>query len=318
MQQEPSAENAPEQRGQESRLSQEQESAGLTPFLARIQAISGLTADMAARAAALVLCALEERISEGEAAKLEAEVPPGLRELIRDCEIRLGAAADKFGRGELFRRIAYDLGMTAKRVGPVVTGVFTALRETVSAEEAAKVANQLPADLKILWSAPSRSLHAPPIPGVKTGASGRAPVTTEIREMRRESRTLNTYLGFVERLADDGRMNDELAECAAISVLCRLEQRLSADERKDLNSQLPSKLQELLVRCPLHTGKSEKFGLRDFYERVAEDLQLSLSEAVPLVQFVFREMRSLVSEGEFEDVGAQLPKDIAEVWLGQK
>jgi uncharacterized protein (DUF2267 family) len=148
----------------------------------------------------------------------------------------------------------------------------------------------------------------------KTGADARA--LEERRRQRSESRTSSTYKAFLKELCRVGSMTEELAESAAASVLCALEQRLMGDESRHLESQLPLKLQKLLYRCARHeTGMPpRKFGQEELLAMVGEDLGMQPSEAEPVARAVFRVVAEHVSRGEIEDVIQQLPADLRELW----
>jgi uncharacterized protein (DUF2267 family) len=147
------------------------------------------------------------------------------------------------------------------------------------------------------------------------GNPPRPPVSPEQRLLRRESRSSSTYKAFLKNLSDKGRMSEEIAEAAAVSVLCALEQRLVGGEASDLEAQLPLKLQNLLARCERHHGEvPAKFGREEFLAMVGEDLGMQSSEVEGVVRAVFAAVRDQISEGEADDVSAQLPKDLGALW----
>jgi uncharacterized protein (DUF2267 family) len=137
------------------------------------------------------------------------------------------------------------------------------------------------------------------------------------RQQRRESRQSQTYKAFLKRLCEKGRYSEEIAEQSAVSVLCALEQRLMPEEARDMEAQLPMKLQNLLYRCEKHLGQApQKFGREEFLAMVAEDLGMQSSETESVVRHVFDTLREQVSEGEIEQVIQQLPADLRELWQG--
>src|SRR5207253_167620 len=73
----------------------------------------------------------------------------------------------------------------------------------------------------------------------------------ELRRRRREAHATETYGRFLRSVKEQG-IPDDQAELAATSVLCALEQRLLPDIRKDMESQLPVRLRDLLHRCERH------------------------------------------------------------------
>lgn len=137
----------------------------------------------------------------------------------------------------------------------------------------------------------------------------------EQRLMRSRSRSAQTYTLFLNKLCEVGRMSSDFAERAAVSVLCALEQRLTSDEANDMEAQLPTRLQSLLVRCSRHRGAPpEKFGRDEFLQMVADDLGMQLAEVEGVVRSVFRTVREWISEGEVDDIIQQLPRDFEELW----
>jgi len=141
-------------------------------------------------------------------------------------------------------------------------------------------------------------------------------VTPDIRHQRHESRAGSTYKAFIRDLCSIGGFSEELAECAAVSVLCGLQRRVMADEAKDLAAQLPYKLRELMEhQCPLHEGKPpEKYGREEFLRMVADELKKDVSEVEPIVRAVITAVRAQVSEGEAEEFGNMLPHDLRDLW----
>jgi uncharacterized protein (DUF2267 family) len=150
-------------------------------------------------------------------------------------------------------------------------------------------------------------------------AEGRRPQTEEEleerRRQRRESRASQTYAAFLKDLCRIGSMSPEFAEQAAVSVLCALEQRLIRDEARQLEAQLPLKLQVLLSRCERHEGPAPvKLDREEFLEMVARDLSMQPDEVEPIVRAVFLTVRERVSEGEIQDVIHQLPREFHDLW----
>lgn len=143
----------------------------------------------------------------------------------------------------------------------------------------------------------------------------RIPATDEDRARRSASRATNTYRAFLEKLHALSDLHGEQLEAAAASVLCGLEQRLTADERFDLEAQLPSKLRGLLQRCDRHAASApRRFGLSELYDKVSTDMGVSRDEAVTIVRAVILAVKYQISQGEAEDVASQLPGDMKQIW----
>jgi uncharacterized protein (DUF2267 family) len=135
------------------------------------------------------------------------------------------------------------------------------------------------------------------------------------RAQRSESRASQTYKAFLAHLCERGGMSPSVAQQAAVSVLCALEQRILAEEAADLEAQLPRKLTELLHRCERHEEElPPKFGREHLLRRVGEDLSLNPDAVEPVVRAVLDALRHQISEGEAEDVMSQLPHDLRDLW----
>lgn len=138
----------------------------------------------------------------------------------------------------------------------------------------------------------------------------------QLRKQRSETRRTQTYKKFLKDLCAAGSFDEETAEKAASSVLCVLEQRIMWDEAKDLNSQLPRKLTDMLQRCERHEGieRSRDIDKKKFVQIVCEDLGKGEEEATQAIRAVFQTVREHVSEGEVDQVIQQLPHDMREFW----
>jgi len=145
----------------------------------------------------------------------------------------------------------------------------------------------------------------------------RRDVPPEVRRARRhESRTSQTYAAFIKHLCERGGMSPSVAEKAAVSVLCAIEQRIFGEEAQDLEAQLPRKLLDLLNRCERHESgpPPRKFGRAEMLLMVGEDLGLNSEAVEPVIRAVLDALREQVSEGEVEQVMRQLPHDLRDLW----
>lgn len=138
---------------------------------------------------------------------------------------------------------------------------------------------------------------------------------SELRRQRHESRSGTTYKAFLRDVCARGSMTEQEAEAAAVAVLCRLEQRLMAEEANDLEAQLPFTLRNLLQRCEKHVGeKPRKYGRDEFVDMVARDLDCPKPQAELACLAVFEATRKRLTDGEAMDVEAQLPADLKDFW----
>ena len=135
------------------------------------------------------------------------------------------------------------------------------------------------------------------------------------RAERSEQRRNQTFAAFLTYLRRVGSISEELAERAAVAVLCALERRINPGEAKDLQAQLPAKLRELVVRCDTHSGvRPHTLDRPEFIAMVAEDLAVAPDRAEKLILSVFHALRAQVSEGEARQVEGQLPPDLRALW----
>jgi uncharacterized protein (DUF2267 family) len=145
----------------------------------------------------------------------------------------------------------------------------------------------------------------------------------EVRAERHAAHVASTYAGFLRDVVEAGAnlnfrrtFDTPFAERAVVAVVCAIEQRIRGEEAHQLTAQLPWLLQELVRGSELLSGeKPDKYGKAGFYRRVAAELQLGEDEVEPVVRAVLTTLHRHVSEGEMEDVAAQLPRDLEELWM---
>ncbi|KPM54808.1 hypothetical protein CcI49_07655 [Frankia sp. CcI49] len=121
---------------------------------------------------------------------------------------------------------------------------------------------------------------------------------------------------LVSVVRETGRMDSvEHAETAIRATLAVLGERLSGGETKDLASQLPP----ALARALPPSGRGERFGLDEFYRRVAEREGggCDRAHARQHARAVVAALKTSVSPNEFEDVAGQLPHGYDEL-LGRE
>lgn len=123
-------------------------------------------------------------------------------------------------------------------------------------------------------------------------------------------------LTFYRKVIDEtGQRDREAVKRGTAAVLRALRDRLTPDEAEQAAAQLPRELKaawaagETLDRKPVRMRRAQ------FYERVRRDAGLkSVREARFLTIAVFAALKEHLSPGEAEDVQAQLPRDLKEVW----
>jgi uncharacterized protein (DUF2267 family) len=111
------------------------------------------------------------------------------------------------------------------------------------------------------------------------------------------------FVGQVQHRARLGSSGD--AVCAIQAVFQTLSERLNAGETKDLISQLPREF-GIYFQVAEH---SQRFSLDDFFHRISQREQVDVPEAVFHARVVLEVMQEAVSQGEVDDVKAQLPEE---------
>ena len=127
-----------------------------------------------------------------------------------------------------------------------------------------------------------------------------------------------TFLrGVAERLACD----DRRAEAVTFAVFGELRDRLSPDERRDLQAQLPTALKRVWAAGDPGDRPANRVHRQEFVGRVRQRAVLvDDAEAERAVRAVFAQLQRLLGsptgrEGEAWDVYSQLPKDLKQLWL---
>ncbi len=112
-----------------------------------------------------------------------------------------------------------------------------------------------------------------------------------------------------------GLVAPEAVERTATAVLHALRDRLTPEEADQLAAQLPTEVKSLWWAGKRLRRASAKMRRAEFLERVRRDAGLrSIREARWVTLAVFGALKEQISPGEAEDVLAQLPKDLKEVW----
>jgi uncharacterized protein (DUF2267 family) len=120
------------------------------------------------------------------------------------------------------------------------------------------------------------------------------------------------YAHFVDAVRERGgfESRDE-ADLATTATLATLGERLKGNEPFHLGAQLPPDLADAVAT----EGPGERFGIEEFYRRVAvrEGSRYSDGMVREHARAVMATLASAVTPGEWEDVMAQLPKEYGEL-----
>ncbi len=126
---------------------------------------------------------------------------------------------------------------------------------------------------------------------------------------------MNT-VSFYRRVIDEtGQPSREAVKRGTAAVFHALRDRLTPEESEQAVAQLPRDLKLVWEKGDVPGRKPVKLHRKEFYERVRRDAGLSsIREARFLTIGVFAALKAQLSPGEADDIQAQLPRDLKEVW----
>lgn len=120
---------------------------------------------------------------------------------------------------------------------------------------------------------------------------------------------------ILRKIHERSGLAEEKARDIAAAVLCVLEQRLSGGEGIKLANELPSPLRAMVQRCEKHPNDNpERFGAREFIDRVSQHLEGSVSDVERVVRAVLVSIREQLSPREVAAVDSQLPVELRSLW----
>jgi uncharacterized protein (DUF2267 family) len=125
-----------------------------------------------------------------------------------------------------------------------------------------------------------------------------------------------TTLSFYRRVIDEtGQTDREAAKVGSAAVLHALRDRLLPTEAAQAVAQLPRALKEVWKTGEVSDRRPIKMNRQAFYDRVRREAGLkTIREARFLTIGVFAALKEQLSPGEADDVCAQLPRDLKDVW----
>jgi uncharacterized protein (DUF2267 family) len=124
-----------------------------------------------------------------------------------------------------------------------------------------------------------------------------------------------TATSFYRRVMADVGVEREKAERATAAVLHALRDRLTPEEARQAVAQLPRELKEIWASGERLGRTVERMHRRSFYDRVRGEARLtSMTEARDATRAVFGALKEQISPGEADDILAQLPRDLKEIW----
>jgi uncharacterized protein (DUF2267 family) len=251
-------------------------------FIATVAREGAIPPAQAERAAVVTLETLAERISEGEARDVAEQLPAPLRPALDAV-----GEPEPFSAEEFFVRV-----QERERVPPLdaqrhVRAVFAALRETVTHDELADLASELPRPLEVLL------VERDPL-----------------LELDDAFETPSSADEFIRRVGRRAALDDEGARQAVDAVLEVLAIRVSGGEVDDLIERLPPRLEEPLRRGRAEGGEPARMmPVKQFLMAIAEREGVRRSEARLHARAVFATLREAVGDDEIADIASQLPHE---------
>jgi CBS domain-containing protein/uncharacterized protein (DUF2267 family) len=141
------------------------------------------------------------------------------------------------------------------------------------------------------------------------GAGGPAIPPKSSTLARSAARAQTTYGRWLNELRTDAHLQStDEARTALETVSSALVRRLTADEAKDLISQLPSLLRAFLL--PLPAGPDRRITRQSIENDLAQRLNLNAGQAADILEIAAFTIASHVSGGQMNDVRGQLPQDL--------
>jgi uncharacterized protein (DUF2267 family) len=121
---------------------------------------------------------------------------------------------------------------------------------------------------------------------------------------------------FYRRVAEaSGLDSRDTVKRGTAAVLRALRDRLTPEEARHVAAQLPGDIKRIWEAGADWGPRPVRMHRREMYERVKADAVLrSAAEARTVTVAVFAALQAQVSPGEADDIWAQLPRDLKEVW----
>jgi uncharacterized protein (DUF2267 family) len=116
----------------------------------------------------------------------------------------------------------------------------------------------------------------------------------------------NEFVGQVQHRARQSSVDEAVGAIRA--TLATLGQRLAGGEAENLAAQLPPEIGRYLAEIE---ADGERFGLDEFFERVGKKEGTDLPDAAHHARAVVSVLSEAVSQGEINDMRAQLPEEYA-------
>jgi uncharacterized protein (DUF2267 family) len=124
-----------------------------------------------------------------------------------------------------------------------------------------------------------------------------------------------TAAGVYRRVIAEAGVERDEARRATAAVLHALRDRLTPDEARQAAAQLPAELKAIWASGERLGRTVERTHRRSFYDRVRGEARLAgMTQARDATRAVFGALKEQLSPGEADDILAQLPRDLKEIW----
>jgi len=150
------------------------------------------------------------------------------------------------------------------------------------------------------------------VAGIVRAQIGEGGPVSQRRRRAAEARAQGTYWRLMGELRAEAKLEtSEQAEAAFDSALPLLMRRLIPGEAEDLAAQLPMLLRE---RLPLPQGPDKSITRETIEKELARRLSVTPQRAGEILRAIGTTLARNVSEGQIEEVRAQLPEDLRAIF----
>ena len=116
------------------------------------------------------------------------------------------------------------------------------------------------------------------------------------------------YREMIKKVQQYSGFSDSESESALVALIRIISGRLTPDERMDFASQLPAELQDTVVAAEEH---KEASSLEDILDTIIDEQNVDEDHAKKQIKAVWQTLNDAISEGEIDDIKAQLPLDMS-------
>ncbi|UFP94674.1 DUF2267 domain-containing protein [Gloeobacter morelensis] len=120
---------------------------------------------------------------------------------------------------------------------------------------------------------------------------------------------------FVKKVRIEAGFESQAQALSAIQVVLEImREHMAGREPHHLAAQLPQGIAEFLSPLENADARGERFGLDEFYERIAQKAGIDVAEAERRAGVVVDVLTKAVSKGEMRDVRGHFPKEYEQLF----